>query len=98
MSVEDIQTKLFSIQSDLEAIQEELGEAGSPDFDRIKSDVDDAETEWNDGQFEDSYNSLENVKDAIEEELKNVGDLEAREKILEWIQEMPTGAFMDLKA
>jgi hypothetical protein len=97
MSLENIQVKLFAIQSDLEDIQEELSEAGAPDFDRIKSDVDDAETEWNDGRYQDAYNSLEEVKDAIDKELNNVGDLDAKETITNWITDMPTGAFMDLK-
>lgn len=97
MSVEDIQTRLFAIQSELENIQDELNEAGAPDFDRLKSDIDHAETEWNDGHFQDAFRSLEEVKDAIDEELRNVGDLDSRETIINWIQDMPVGAFMDLK-
>jgi cob(I)alamin adenosyltransferase len=97
MSLGEIQTRLFAIQSDLEEIQEELNETGAPDFDRIKSDIDDAEIEWNEGRYQDAYNGLEEVKDAIDEELKNVGDLDARETIINWITDMPVGAFMDLK-
>lgn len=97
MSLENIQAKLYSIQSALEDIQEELNEANAPDFDRIKSDIDDAETQWNDGRYEDAYNSLEEVKDTIDEERKQCGDLDARETIINWITDMPVGAFMDLK-
>lgn len=95
MSAEELQKRMYHIQELVNDLQEDLIEHGVPDFDTIVSDVQEAESEWNGERFLDSVRTLESVKDKIDEELKNVGDLDARDTIINWITDMPVGAFMD---
>lgn len=95
MSAQELQKQMYHIQSLCEDLKEALEEHGAPDFDTIRSEVDDAESEWNNGCYEDAVCTLDNVKDKIDRELKSVGDLQAREEIVKWIDDMPTSSFMD---
>ena len=95
MSAQELQKQMYHIQSLCEDLKIALEEHGAPDFDGIIADVSGAESEWNNGCYEDAVSSLDNIKDKIDEELNNVGDLEAREEIVKWIDDMPTSSFMD---
>jgi hypothetical protein len=95
MSAQELQKQMYKIQELCEDLKQSLEGDGAPDFDSIRSEVDSAEAEWSNGCFEDSVGTLDNAKDMIEAELNNVGDLEAREGIVRWIDDMPTSSFMD---
>lgn len=95
MSAEELQKQMYHIQSLCEDLKNDLEEHGAPDFDGIMGDVSEAESEWNNGCYEDAVATLDNIKDKIDEELKNVGDLQAKEDIVKWIDDMPTSSFMD---
>ena len=95
MSAQELQKRMYHIQELVNDLQVDLQEHGAPDFETITSDVQEAEHEWNDERFQDAVSTLESIKDKIDEELKNVGDLDSRNEIIEWIQNMPTASFMD---
>tara|TARA_A100001201_G_C4025093_1_gene181768 strand:- start:213 stop:506 length:294 start_codon:yes stop_codon:yes gene_type:complete len=95
MSAQELQKQMYHIQSLCEDLKSDLEKQGAPDFDSIRSEVDSAESEWDNGAYEDAVSTLDDVKDKIDEELNDVGDLDAREEIVKWIDDMPTRSFMD---
>ena len=86
---------MYHIQELCNDLVEDLQEHGAPDFETIISDVREAESEWENNKFVEAVSTLDNVKDKIDRELSNVGDLDARDDIIEWINNMPTASFMD---
>jgi len=95
MSVKELQERMFQIQELCESLSTDLEECGTPDFDSITAIIYDAEIQWGNGHYSSSVETLESAKSEIDERLENVGDVEAREGILEWIGNMPSRCFKD---
>ncbi len=95
MSAQELKKRMYHIQELCNDLLEDLVEHGAPDFDTIVSEVRDAESEWENNKFYEAVETLNNVKDKIDHELNAVGNLDSRDDIIEWINNMPTSSFMD---
>lgn len=95
MSALELQKTMHRIQALCEDLENDLNELDAPDFDSLRGEIDDAEQAWDSNQFSDSVSYLDDLKSKIDNELSNVCNLDSREEIMEWIQNMPTASFMD---